>query len=144
MNALKERFSVTNIATVRHPIDQWLSLRELALLRGRITLAAFLKGYLRFAEHCVKTDFIRYEDFTCSPEKELSNLCRHLDIPYDPEFKKRWSEYTKITGEVKSRRAGNEISPVPRRQMEPGLPDAFVKNKDYIRALDLLGYKHPQ
>lgn len=141
---LKERFTVINTATVRHPIDQWISLRKLALMKDKLTLDFFLKGYLRFAEHSIRIGFLRYEDFVKSPESELKIICERLDIPYDPEFINRWSRYTKITGEVKSRRAGNQIAPLPRQEFEIGLLEAFEKNDDYKRSLDLLAYKHPE
>lgn len=144
VDVLKERFSIRNTATVRHPIDQWLSLRKLLLLKGHITLSDFLHGYLHFAEHCLKIGFIRYEDFVRSPEAELGVLCDYLNIPYDSGFKNRWASYTKITGEIRSWRAGNKIASVSRQTMEPGLSDAFVKNEDYIRILELLGYEHPE
>ncbi len=140
---LKERFAIRNTATVRHPIDQWLSLRKLALLNGKITLEVFLKGYRHFAEYCVRMGFIRYEDFVRFPEQQLQILCDRLGVAYDPAFEERWPGYRTITGEVQSKRAGSTIAPVPRQQMEAGLLDAFEHNKDYLKTIKLLGYNHP-
>ena len=142
-DVLRERFRVVHTATVRHPIDQWLSLRQLALLQEKITLQVFLRGYLRFAEQCVKIGFTRYEDFTKHPEAEARTLCHRLDIPYDPGFLDRWTNYKTITGDTEGTRSQTEIKTLPRRPVEPGLLDRFAQNPDYMRAISLVGYSHP-
>ena len=143
-DVLSDRFTVRNTAAVRHPIDQWLSLRNLRLLHGRITLEEFLRGYLRFAEYCREIGFARYEDFTKSPEKEMKLLCYRLSIEYDHTFIQNWFEYTTITGDTNSQRGyREEIRPVPRREMEDGLLEQFEKNSDYTRSIKILGYVHP-
>jgi hypothetical protein len=53
---------------VRHPLDQWLSLSQLAVVQGRLTLDGFLAGYRRFAEVASSIGFYRYEEFTAAPE----------------------------------------------------------------------------
>ena len=114
------------------------------LLHGKISLEEFLRGYLRFAEHCSEIGFIRYEDFTKSPEKEMKLLCQRLSIHYDPTFIQNWCEYTTITGDKNSLRGyRREIKPVPRRSMEDGLIEQFEKNSDYIEGIEILGYGHP-
>jgi hypothetical protein len=47
---LASRYELRQVCTVRHPLDQWLSLSQLAVMQGRIDLATFLAGYRRFAE----------------------------------------------------------------------------------------------
>jgi len=141
---LSSEFTVKNTAIVRHPIDQWLSLTNLSLVNGKITLEEFLKGYLRFAEYCKKIGFIRYEDFTRSPEKEMEQLCERLSINYDPTFIENWWQYATITGDTNSQRGHRrEIKPVPRREMEEGLLEQFERNPDYIKSIEILGYDHP-
>jgi hypothetical protein len=145
-DVLKERFVVINTATVRHPLDQWLSLRTLALLQGRITLETFLRGYLRFAEHCIEIGFVRYEDLTRDVETQLRNLCKGLKIEFDPDFKDHWAYYTTITGDTNgsvSRGGGNQVRTLPRREHEPWLIDELEKSADYFEAIRILGYQHP-
>jgi hypothetical protein len=137
---LGEQFEVRHMATVRHPLDQWLSLRNLALVHGKLSLEAFMRGYRRFAEHCTQIGFVRYEDFTRGPREALQLLCRELDLRYDPGWEQRWSSYTTITGEVQSRRAGTRIAPVPRQAMEAGLRETCEANTDYRESVRLLGY----
>lgn len=142
--ALSDKFTINNTATVRHPIDQWLSLRNLELLHAKIKLEEFLRGYHRFADYCKEIGFIRYEDFSKSPQREIEQLCHRLSVRYDSTFIQNWCEYDRITGDTSSQRGyEKEIKPVPRRNMEDGLLDQFEKNPDYIQSIKILGYGHP-
>ncbi len=109
-----------------------------------IDLATYLQGYRRFAEFCVRLGFIRYEDFVRDPDTQLKALCANLDIPFDPGYTDRWTTYAKVTGDLAALNRSKEIRRSPRRPMEAGLLDRFAANADYRRAIDLLGYGHPQ
>ncbi len=139
--ALRGSFEILHVATVRHPIDQWLSLRRLAATRGVLDLPAFLYGYRRFAELCPAMGFVRYEDFVVDPEAVLARLCRALALPYDAGFRQRWAGYTRITGDGSTR--STEIRLRPRPAVEDSLLAAFAGNRDYRDAIELLGYGHP-
>ena len=142
---LSESFVVKHIATVRHPIDQWLSLKNLNIMKGKIFLEDFLRGYLKFAEFCREIGFVRYEDFTRSPEKAMKTLCEKLDVSYDPSFMEKWWQYTHITGDTtNSRGAKKEIKQTPRREIEPELLSRLQNNSDYLKVIELLGYEHPK
>lgn len=144
-DVFRERFDVQNYSSVRHPIDQWLSLRGLAILHGKLSLDDYLLGYYHFAEQVQITGFLRYEDFVKEPESVMKELCKKLSVPYHAEFIYKWPDYTTITGDTQSARGDKRIiRPVPRKQMEPGLLEQFEKNQYYIKSLDLLGYGHPE
>jgi hypothetical protein len=140
--ALASRFELLQVCTVRHPLDQWLSLSQLAVVQGRLTLEKFLAGYRRFAEVARGIGFHRYEDFTADPEGVTRALCTSLQLRYDRGFKERWRDYTFITGDVAGSRGGGEIRPVPRRPVDPDLLRAIAANPDYRASLELLGYQH--
>jgi hypothetical protein len=142
-DALKGRFDLRQACTVRHPLDQWLSLRQLAVVKGKLTLEAYLAGYRRFAEQARAIGFFRYEDFAGEPSAVLKELCRALDVRFDRHFTERWSSYTFVTGDVSGSRGGAQIQPVPRRAVDPGLLDHVAANPDYRTSLELLGYDHP-
>jgi len=142
-SALEASFAIVSTATVRHPVDQYLSLRGLGLMRGVLDLAGFLRGYHRFAEICRSIGFVRYEDFTQEPEREMRTLCDRLEAPYDAGFRQRWADYDKVTGDVGNPAGLREIGRPARPQVEAGLIEAFAANADYRRALALLGYRHP-
>jgi hypothetical protein len=137
---LARHFSIIHTASVRHPLDQWLSLSELSYIKGKIEPEDFLRGYRRFAEAAVGIGFIRYEDFTQEPDEKLHLLCERLKISFDPEYKDRWTRYKKITGGTRTNRGRSEIRPLPRRALEPQLLKRFEVNTDYQAAIELLGY----
>ena len=148
-NMLAERLEVIHTATVRHPIDQWLSLyvhlQQDQNMQGKnLTLDRFLLGYLKFAEESVRIGFMRYEDFVRSPDAKLKILCARLAISFDARYKDRWYTYSKISGNTIGNRGGEEIAPLPRRKVEPNLLNEFARNADYQNAIKLLGYEHPQ
>lgn len=142
-DALRPRFDLVQVCTVRHPIDQWLSLSRLQIMQGRLFLEPFLLGHRRFAEVAVQIGFLRYEDFTARPDALLAELCRSLELTFDPGYATRWPSFDRITGDVAGSRGGGEIRPVARRPLAPELLEAFARSVDYRRSLDLLGYQHP-
>ena len=141
--ALRTHFTLIQVCTVRHPLDQWLSLSRLAVVQGRLGLPQFLHGYRRFAEVAAGIGFHRYEDFVAAPAAVLEAMCRRLELAFDPGFATRWPDWDKITGDVGERQGRHEIRPAPRRPLPPGLLTACAANPDYRAALDLLGYRHP-
>ncbi len=141
--ALRSRFAIREVAVVRHPLDQWLSLRKLAVMKNRISLPAFLRGYRKYAERCAAIDFITYENFVRSPVDQCVLMCEVLGIDFDPHFIHNWMFYKTITGDVKSSRGGNTIAHIPRRAVEPGLLEACARNRDYRKSIEILGYEHP-
>jgi hypothetical protein len=138
---LRQAFDVINVATVRHPIDQWLSLHRLSTMQDKINLEEFLYDCHRFAVTSHEIGILHYEEFTRNPDGFLGKLCERLDIEFDPTYRERWKTYTNITGDPSPAR---DIRPAPRREMKPGLIDRFAANLDYCATLDLLGYSHPE
>lgn len=141
--ALAGRFELRQICTVRHPLDQWLSLRGLAVVQGKLALDNYLTGYRRFAEKAREIGYLRYEDFVADPAAIMKELCRRLELRFDRHFTERWSSYAFVTGDVAGSRNGFEIQPAPRRTVEPELLHALQANPDYGASLELLGYAHP-
>jgi len=141
--ALASDFELCRIALVRHPIDQWLSSRTLAVFQ-QVTLGQYLQGYLAYTREVKKVGFIRYEDFTQEPEKQMRILCQKLRISFDGEFLEKWGNYCNITGDTgKASRGGmmHEIVKLPRKTAEEGLLQQFRANNDYQLILELLGYR---
>lgn len=142
---LANAFDLKQIAFVRHPIDQWLSLSRLEIMQqpiasGRFSIDTFIHGYLRFAQQCAGFGLIRYEDFTQAPAETMKQVCGKLDLPYDPSFIDKWRSYTTITGDVVSTRGGNEIRQLKRRDVSDETLEHFTNNPEYPQLLDVLGY----
>ena len=130
--------------TVRHTIDQYLSLTSLPILASAgLTVEVYLKGCLRFAELCAELGFVRYEDFTRDPDTALRSICAGLALPFDAGYKDRWPAYTNITGDTAGSRGGTKvIRPIERRPVPQGLVAQFSAHDAYHRAKTLLGYDH--
>lgn len=139
---LRPHFDVIQTATVRHPVDQWLSLNRMRTVRGRITLSAFLRGYLAFAEKCQSIGFVQYEDFAQSPNCSLRSLCENLALPFDPSYVDRWAAYDTITTDPELRSDSTVIQPPQRRPVSSAFSAQFEQNPDYWKALLLLEYDH--
>jgi hypothetical protein len=151
---LAESFDIVRISTTRDPVTQWLSLIQLDVMQKPLRSGVFgpdhfLAGYRKYAELCVETGFIRYEDFVLDPDPVMRKLCDHLQIEFDPDFIKKWPDYKTITGDVpdpnssnkiKMPRDSNKILPPAKRSVEPDLKKKFLANADYHRACELLGY----
>ncbi|MEX0808672.1 MAG: hypothetical protein WD044_08080 [Dongiaceae bacterium] len=138
--ALEDRFNIRSFATVRHPIGQWLSLRKIAGT-GELTLEGFLAGYRRFAADAVAMGFVRYEDFTASPEASLQQIATGLALPYDPSFVDRWTEYRHMTGDTPpADESTRRIAPAKARPLPPGLVERFAALPDFNQAIGMLGY----
>lgn len=135
-------YEVKRVCTVRHPIDQYLSLLKLPLVaQAGLSVERYLVGCEKFAELCAQTGFIRYEDFTREPDASLRTICDALAIPFDPGYVERWPSYTKITGDRQGSRGGLEvIRPLDRRAAPDELIDEFKQHDAYHRSKELLGY----
>jgi hypothetical protein len=138
---LADKFRLVQVAVVRHPIDQWLSVSSRTVARDQLSVEEFLRGYLEFARQCCDIGFIRYEDFTHDPDAQLQTLCQKLELTFDPEYKNRWMHYDKITGD---RSSATTIEPRKRQEVDPDLLAQFENNEHYQEAIRLLGYTHPE
>ena len=142
---LKNHFKLIEVAVVRHPIDVWLSLSTLSIMKesirkGLFTINSFLTSYLAFAKEASKVEFIRYEDFTRDPSKVLQNVCRTLALMYDDNYKNRWYLNSKVTGDVVSTRGSNKIVTLKRRNIDRNTLYGFENSETYLEALRILNY----
>lgn len=151
---LAQSFDIIRISTTRDPVTQWQSLIQLGVMHeplksGTFGLDQFLVGYRKYAEMCVETGFVRYEDFLLKPDLAMRKLCEHLQIKFDPDFINKWPDYKTITGDIPNPNRPNNIK-MPydsnkillpaKRPVEPSLKTKFLANADYHRACELLGY----
>ncbi|TAG96961.1 MAG: hypothetical protein EAZ18_03895 [Oscillatoriales cyanobacterium] len=136
--ALQKQFHLLEVATVRHPIDEWYSMQRLPDLR-HISLEDYLTGYLNFIESCHGMTFIHYEDFACFPEKTMQTICQILDINYDADFIQNWVNYKTITGSSKELHKVTKIilKSYPRN---PEILGLFQANKNYQEIVAFLKY----
>ena len=138
-------YDVRCSVTTRHPIDQYLSLIQLDVVRPHLVLEKYCTGCMKFAEFAVENGFHRYEDFTKDPDTVLRAMCEELAIEFDPGYRDKWHKYTTITGDtVPSLGRGSqkkEIVSMPRKAVDEALVEQFRANADYVRACELMGYE---
>jgi len=150
-SSLGNGYEVVEACTVRHPVDQFVSLSKVPVFEqgGALDWDLFLDGNLAFAEYAVGCrdgcGFVRYEDLTRDPDGELLKLCGMLGIDFDPGYAERWSRYEYVTGDTE--RSGsegtrvNEIRPLERKGVDEGLLERFRGDGRYVEVCGLLGYE---
>ncbi|MDH5300721.1 MAG: hypothetical protein OEW58_05095, partial [Gammaproteobacteria bacterium] len=139
-NSLGNLFNLHDIATVRHPIDSYLSLNNLKIVNGRISVKSYLEGANKFAIEAKNIGFIRYEDFCHSPDDILKRICKSLNIFYSDEYKTNFYKYERITGETTGGRSSDTIKVPKRPNIQPALEKEFKENPLYWDTLEILGY----
>lgn len=142
--ALESMYDIRTATTVRHPIDQYMSLIQLSIVARKLDFDSYLYGCMRFAEYASEHGFYRYEDFTKAPDNVLGAMCEDLKMPFDSQYVDKWHAYTTITGDtVPTLGRGvlkKSIQSFDRKPIDKKLLDQFRANKDYLRACALLGY----
>lgn len=143
-NELKAVYDIRSSTTVRHPVDQYLSLMQLPVVARVLDFDAYLLGCVRFAEYASEHGFYRYEDFTRDPDSVLRSICEDLDVPFDPGYREKWHGYTTITGDtspgIGRGSVKKTIQSFDRKPIADELLASFQEHADYQRACELLGY----
>ena len=145
---LGQHYRIVHTSTVRHPLDQWLSLNRLKMFNDtpRPQARKFIHGYLRFAEFAMNMGYVRYEDFTLDSDTALRTLCERLQLVFDAGYKSKWHDYEMITGDNTTpsespRAAPYRIQSLTRRSFNDGVAEELQGYVDYNAALELLGYQ---
>ncbi len=146
-DSLQDAYEVVEACTVRHPVDQYVSLSKIAVIveDGGVDWDLFLDGNLAYAQYAEERGFVRYEDLTRDPDGELKKLCGMLEIDFDAGYAQRWGSYEHVTGDVK--RAGsegtrvNEIRPLERKGVDEEMLERFRSDERYRQVCELLGYE---
>ena len=138
---LEAELDVLSVATVRHPVDHYLSLKRLAVLQSQWDDTKVLRGIREFAEQVQGLPWFRYEDFANDPDQVLKQICHAWEVPFDPGYRQRWPHYTRITGDRP--RGGDRITVPQRRPIPDAYWSIFGASEDLRAALELLGYPLP-
>lgn len=134
---LSEIFLLRYCATIRHPVDTWLSFLNSGF-SPNLSLDSFSTGYLRFAEYILTGDWFKYEDFCGNSDRTLRSICESLDIEFSPDYQERMQAVRHITGN--SGRRSLAIKARERRKATNPQEDEMMNNVDMIAAINLLGY----
>ncbi len=141
--ALEAHFELRHIGVLRHPVDQWLSMRT-RLVYKDITLNNYLAGYGRFIQQDHVERWLTYESFVLDPDAFLKAASQMLRIEFDPYWSSHWQENSRITGDrMASGPVVREIRLGPKRPVNQSLLDQFWASRAYHEILSATGYKHP-
>ncbi|WP_146405991.1 O-linked N-acetylglucosamine transferase family protein [Allorhodopirellula heiligendammensis] len=130
-------------ATVRHPVDQYLSMKRLGALAAQWDDMAVWRGMREFAEFVQTMTWIRFEDFVHRPDAALRVICDVIGLTYDDGWQLRWQDYHKITGDASQGRRRSIVAR-PRTAVDPSLWNSLRNNGDFFATLELLGYPTPE
>lgn len=133
--ALETRMDPTSVALVRHPVDQWIHLKN-RLGPDTPSIDIFIRGYRRFSECLDGIEIIRFEDFLADPGAMLKTLCGYLDAPFNTDWESGWKDYRFVVGEPM--RPGQEDA--PKVVLTDEIISAFESNPDYAPTVQRLGY----
>ena len=135
---LQDDYSLLSLVTVRHPIDSYLSLQNNKWMHFTPSdLAEYCRRYHVFLDYYSDVEIIRYEDFVEAPEPVMQQICKSLELPYDPGFIDTFS-IIPLSGD--SGRRGAVIAPRPRRSVPSGLRSQIADNPAYDSLCKRLGY----
>ena len=139
---LQPSFTLVRYSTVRHPMDQWLSVTQQPVFQRSLGPMRFLRGASRFAESAAQTGFMRFEDFTRDNDAALRQLCAGLELEFDPGYREKWGAYNRITGDVLPGRSRvGTIAPLPRLPMSEAEKQRFHSLAHYQSTINRLGYE---
>jgi len=100
LDVLRSSFTLRRIQLVRHPLDTWLSLRNLNLVKKhRITIEQFLMAYRRYLTKTDSACRLVYGDFLQNPTAQLQRTCEAVGLEFDQGYEGRWFGFDKITGD---------------------------------------------
>lgn len=136
------KFHVKACALVRHPVDQWLAVRD----RGPgdpNALNAFMRGYLRFAQCIADMPVVKYEHFVDKPGTILAEICAALGAPYDEGWESAWAGFMDIAVETPDDKTATTLPAASSGDYDSELLSSFEILPDYRPALEALGYAHP-
>ncbi len=135
-------FAPYRCATVRHPLDHFLSLSQLSILQSTWNPSQILEGMLAFARAVQSIPWFRYETFLLEPENTLQQICEVLSVPYDSQWQSRWMHYTNITGDA-LHAPRPALQRAPRKPIPDSIWQQLRREPAFFEILDLLHYPTP-
>ena len=99
-DVLASHFDLIRIATVRHPLDHWLSLWDLYTMQTGVTppLGFIMDGIAGFNSDTRAMPTFRYEDLVAMPALVLEEMCAALEIAFNPNFEDAvWNSESKVS-----------------------------------------------
>lgn len=141
VSTLSEDFDIIRLATIRHPVDAYLSLVknnwEQHVPKG---FEEYCKRFLKFTSQFYKRDIIKYEDIVSDPVKQLKKIAKKLDLPFSASFIDTFSTM-QVTGD--SGRSGAVIEERPRRPLSDEQIAMISSSKSFKKIAKKFNYGIP-
>ncbi|MCG8651095.1 MAG: tetratricopeptide repeat protein, partial [Pirellulales bacterium] len=131
-----------SVATVRHPIEQYLSMRRLSALNDNWDEERLWRGIRLFSEAIQSMPWVRFEDFLLDPSGVLEKICDWMKVPFDSGYVNRWHDYHNISGD-NFKRSLTIIEPQRRKFVPEDTWKRLAGNQDFFSVMELLGYPLP-
>ncbi|MAD45502.1 hypothetical protein [Alteromonas australica] len=126
---LSSEFNVLRVATLRDPIDSYLSLLsnnwEHFEPKG---FAEYCKRVNTFISEYTSEQVFKYEDFVEDPKESIQKIAKVLDLPFSDSFLDTF-DILKVTGD--SGRSSDTISPRSRREISKDLSKEMKNERHY-------------
>jgi hypothetical protein len=127
-----------SIVSVRHPIDSFIALERNNWCHfSPFTLEEYSRRYLAFLSAYEHVPIVRYERFVSDPDETMREICMHLALSYNPDWKALIS-IMKMSGD--SGRRGDKIAPRSRRDYTEDLVQEAQASVSYLDLCQRLGY----
>lgn len=140
----RREIKIRPILSVRHPLDSFISAspkgwhRVLAPKTGKVdeyclSMIKFVEA-LRQIEH---TMLIRYEDFCRNPERQVAEMCSHLELDFDPAGLESVMD---VPASGLSGRKSERIEPRARQAVNEEIRHSLIGAENYERFCKMFEY----
>jgi len=134
-------FEVASIATIRNPIDAWLSMSESGFNRAIPDFTTYCQRVKLFTEFYADLPLFRYEDFIADTAGVVAAMAGNLDLAFDEGFETRMGSI-RISGDSGRLRNNTRVQTLQRRHMPDELREEASRPEN-VDALAALGYEDP-
>jgi hypothetical protein len=136
---LDRSFVLQSIATVRNPVDAWLSMSSSGFNRALTGFTAYCDRVKLFLDAHADMAIFRYEDFTAAPAEVMAKMAEALGLTFDPGFAVRM-DAIRVTGDSGRLKQTTEIKPLGRRELPVGLSEEIARSENRS-LLERMGYQ---
>nr|WP_010130608.1 sulfotransferase family protein [Microbulbifer agarilyticus] len=138
ISILQKQFRVVSVATIRNPIDSFLSIQNHGWVHFEpSTFDEYCRRYLEFLKGFSQDNIFRYEDFVQDPKNVLGVICDYLKLNFDENFVQTFDQF-RVTGD-----SGRQGGKIEARQRRKGFESELVEMKrsvNYQIFCDLYNY----
>ena len=131
-------FDLLRVATIRNPIDSYLSLQKNNWVHFTPSnFEEYCKRIWTFISEYRDEQIFRYEDFVSSPKEVFKKITRNLELTFSDDFLDTFDIF-QVTGD--SGRSGSEIAPRPRRPLNKEELDEINQSEHFQLIANKLNY----